>query len=107
MLEYGLIDQLKDLGWHVIFDGQMQSFKRLKPASDDNIGRMKKPRYVSAVCKEVADICHGHAKQKRLVLTLGGDHSIAMGTISGTARAYDDFCVVWVDAHAVTHPISQ
>jgi arginase len=38
------------------------------------------------------------------VLTLGGDHSIAIGTIAGTARAIRErlnreMAVVWVDAH--------
>lgn len=39
------------------------------------------------------------------MLTLGGDHSIAIGTISGTARAIRErlgreMAVIWVDAHA-------
>jgi len=36
-----------------------------------------------------------------LALTLGGDHSLAMATLSGSAAAYGDIAVVWVDAHAV------
>lgn len=44
--------------------------------ADPDIGRMKKPRLVSAVCervgKEVGDI----AKKGWLPLTLGGDHSL-------------------------------
>lgn len=42
-----------------------------------------------------------------MVLTLGGDHSIAIGTISGTAKAVRErfggrreMAVIWVDAHA-------
>ena len=41
-----------------------------------------------------------------MVLTLGGDHSIAIGTISGTAKAIKErlggreMAVIWVDAHA-------
>jgi len=42
----------------------------------------------------------GHAKKGELPVTLGGDHSLAMGTISGTLEAYPDACVIWVDAHA-------
>lgn len=33
-------------------------------------------------------------------MTLGGDHSLAMGTIAGTKRKYPNAGVVWVDAHA-------
>ena len=40
----------------------------------------------------------------RFVLTVGGDHSIAMGTISGAQKATKDrlgrdIAVIWVDAH--------
>ncbi|KAJ1673200.1 Arginase, catabolizes arginine to ornithine and urea [Spiromyces aspiralis] len=36
----------------------------------------------------------------KFALTLGGDHSIAMGTICGTAEKYgDDLRVIWIDAH--------
>lgn len=33
-------------------------------------------------------------------LTLGGDHSVAIGTITGHAQVNPDLCVLWVDAHA-------
>jgi len=48
---------------------------------------------------------YSHAKEGRCVLTLGGDHSIAVGTIAGTAKAIRErlgmeLAVIWVDAHA-------
>jgi len=66
---------------------------------------MKNPRAVSAVTKRIADQVYTHAKEGRLVLTLGGDHSIAIGTIGGTAKAIRErlgreMAVIWVDAHA-------
>ena len=33
-------------------------------------------------------------------LALGGDHSMAIGTIAGHAQVNPDLCVLWVDAHA-------
>jgi arginase len=35
-----------------------------------------------------------------MVVTLGGDHSIAMGSIAATSRFYPDLSVIWIDAHA-------
>jgi len=66
---------------------------------------MKNPRAVSAVTKRIADQVYTHAKEGRLVLTLGGDHSIAIGTIGGTAKAIRErlgreMAIIWVDAHA-------
>jgi arginase len=43
---------------------------------DPDIGRMKKPRLVSAVCERVASEVGAAAKQGALPLTLGGDHSL-------------------------------
>ena len=66
---------------------------------------MKNPRAVSAVTKALTSQVYSHASQGRLVLTLGGDHSIAIGTIVGTSRAIRErlgreMAVIWVDAHA-------
>ena len=66
---------------------------------------MKNPKAVSAVTRRIADQVYSHAAAGRLVLTLGGDHSIAIGTIGGSARAVRErlgreLAVIWVDAHA-------
>lgn len=66
---------------------------------------MKRPLTVSAVTQQLSRQVYEHAQQGRCVLTLGGDHSIAIGTISGTAQAIRErlgreLAVIWVDAHA-------
>lgn len=33
------------------------------------------------------------------MLTVGGDHSVSTGSISGLLRYYKDLKVIWVDAH--------
>jgi len=66
---------------------------------------MKNPRAVSAVTRRIADQVYTQAREGRMVLTLGGDHSIAIGTIGGSAKAIRErlgreIAVIWVDAHA-------
>ena len=39
-------------------------------------------------------------KNEDLLLTVGGDHSIAAATIPAIRKVYKDLKVVWVDAHA-------
>jgi len=95
----GLIDQLNALGWKVDFGGHHQ-FEDISANGDPPIGKLKNPRLVSRVTKAVAETVGGHAKNGKLALTLGGDHSLAMGTISGTLSQYPDACVIWIDAHA-------
>lgn len=80
-------------------------YRELVPASDPDYRGMKNPLTVSAVNRELANQVYQHASQGRLVLTLGGDHSIAIGTLAGSARAARerlgrDIAVIWVDAHA-------
>jgi arginase len=55
---------------------------------------------IKAVCDELADIVQNVVAQGSFPLVLGGDHSIAMGTIAGIARARGKAPgVIWVDAH--------
>ena len=66
---------------------------------------MKRPAAVSAATRRLSEQVHAHAAAGRFVLTLGGDHSIAIGSIAGVARAVRrrlgrELAVVWVDAHA-------
>ncbi|CED82999.1 arginase [Phaffia rhodozyma] len=101
LLSAGLIPQLEALHWKVNFQKPLpESFLALNPKDDPPIGRMQNPRSVSKVCKEVSKQVSEACKAGELPLTLGGDHSLAMGTIAGTMSKYPNACVVWVDAHA-------
>ncbi len=56
---------------------------------------------IQAVCKELAGIVEGVIRGGAFPLVLGGDHSIAMGTIAGVTRARGGTPpgLIWVDAH--------
>jgi arginase len=55
---------------------------------------------IKAVCDELAGIVEAVIAGGAFPLVLGGDHSIAMGTIAGVARARGNAPgVIWVDAH--------
>ncbi|THG94817.1 hypothetical protein EW145_g8071 [Phellinidium pouzarii] len=99
LINAGLVDQLKELGWNVQFDGHHQ-FEEVSAESDPPIGVLKNPRLVSRVSRSVADVVGSHARRGELPVTIGGDHSLAMGTISGTLSHHPDACVIWIDAHA-------
>lgn len=55
---------------------------------------------VDILCRSVAAQVEELVKAKKLAVTIGGDHSLALGTIYGTSRVYSEYCVVWIDAHA-------
>jgi arginase len=53
------------------------------------------------VCNDLAGVVELAVKEGGLPIVLGGDHSIAMGTLSGLTRARGEPPgVIWVDAHA-------
>jgi arginase len=55
---------------------------------------------IAAVCDELAALVEQIVRSGRFPLVLGGDHSIAMGTIGGIAKARGRAPgVIWVDAH--------
>lgn len=97
LLKAGLQDVLKDIGWKPDFTGHLQ-FE--KPQKDDPIGVVKNARYVSSTTKIVYEKVKKAAAEGKFPLTIGGDHSIAIGTIAGVQAKYPDACVIWIDAHA-------
>ncbi|XP_053130467.1 arginase-2, mitochondrial isoform X3 [Hemicordylus capensis] len=58
------------------------------------------PRTVGLACQVLADTVNGAVASGHNCVTIGGDHSLAVGSISGHARHYPHLCVIWVDAHA-------
>jgi arginase len=57
---------------------------------------------VKSVCEEVCDRAADLVEEGLFPIFLGGDHAIAIGTVSGVARSTSGLRtgVIWVDAHA-------
>uniref|UniRef100_A0AC11C494 Arginase 2 n=1 Tax=Ovis aries TaxID=9940 RepID=A0AC11C494_SHEEP len=58
------------------------------------------PRSVGLANQELAEVVSRAVSGGYSCVTVGGDHSLAIGTISGHARHCPDLGVIWVDAHA-------
>lgn len=106
LIESGLLTQLRDeLNYNLHGHDTVHSYRDLVPKEDPPFRNMKNPKAVSSVTERLCDQVYEHAKEGRMVLTLGGDHSIAIGTIAGTAKAVRErlgreIAVIWVDAHS-------
>jgi arginase len=55
---------------------------------------------IKAACEDVAERVKEAREQGQTPLVLGGDHSVALGTLGGLAAASGAGGVVWFDAHA-------
>ncbi|TPX16592.1 uncharacterized protein E0L32_012420 [Thyridium curvatum] len=107
LIEAGLLTQLRDeLGYKLHGHDEVHNYAALAPKDDPDYRGMKNPRAVSAVTRRIAEQVYEQAREGRMVLTLGGDHSVAIGTIAGSAKATRErlggreIGVIWVDAHA-------
>jgi arginase len=59
-------------------------------------------RFLEAIkqaCERVAELVRRAAAEGLEPLVLGGDHSVALGTLGGLARAHGPGGVLWIDAH--------
>jgi arginase len=54
---------------------------------------------IKEACDHVASLVEGASRDGLLPLVLGGDHSIALGTLAGLARTHGPGGVLWIDAH--------
>ncbi|KAK7502699.1 hypothetical protein BaRGS_00005949 [Batillaria attramentaria] len=77
-------------------------------ADDKPWNKVKNPRSVGLANKKVAEMVAKITKNRQIALTLGGDHSVAIGSIYGHAQSCPNLVVVWVDAHAdLNTPLSS
>jgi arginase len=56
-------------------------------------------REILKACERVADKVAAAREESRMPVVLGGDHSVALGTLGGLARVAGPGGVLWVDAH--------
>lgn len=99
--EFGIISKLETMGYDVEDFGDVQ-FEQMKVDPPHN--NVKYPRTVGAASKKIADKVSNIISQDKVALTLGGDHSMTIGTLFGHAQVKPDLKVVWVDAHADINP---
>jgi len=94
----GLSDQLRRLGHNVRDVGNIV----VPQPESQPIGnpRLKYLDSIVQVAEDLAQTVTEALKTDEFPLILGGDHSIALGSISGVANVYRHVGVIWVDAHA-------
>jgi arginase len=54
---------------------------------------------IRATCERVARLVRRAVEEDHLPLVLGGDHSVALGTLGGLAAKLGPGGVIWIDAH--------
>lgn len=97
----GLQGRIKQLGHQVEDMGNIS----VKQAEEQHYGE-KRAKYIKEIaetCRELAETVKRTVEEGLLPLVLGGDHSIAVGTLSGVAAHFQkkekNIGYIWLDAH--------
>ncbi|KAJ1445581.1 hypothetical protein M885DRAFT_626047 [Pelagophyceae sp. CCMP2097] len=106
----GLRDVLTELRWHVDDKGDvdMESSEPARSPPPKAASRSSAPgapgaKHAAAIgagSKRLFDACVAAHHAGSFVLTLGGDHSVALGSVAAALAARPETRVLWVDAHA-------
>jgi arginase len=97
------------------YSGLMQAIKKLNiryrdlgnisvpvPEESNNDTLASRPRYtkeIAEISKTLSRIVAESLTAGNMPLVLGGDHSIATGTLLGVQSVYKNIGVIWMDAH--------
>lgn len=94
----GAIQRLEALGHDVTDEGDIRIGQTT--ADHDTNTKLRNLPEVIETSTKLADKVSEVISNKRFPLVLGGDHSIAIGTLAGLAKNYENLGVIWYDAHA-------
>jgi len=103
-----LYDRLRELGIPEVLDhGNLPV--PIREGLDANDVSAKYLDVIERVCADLAQFVEESVRSGGLPIVLGGDHSIAMGTLAGLTRAHGGPPgLVWVDAHSdINNPQSS
>jgi arginase len=98
----GLNEKLASLGYEVEDLGNIAVEQPEKlPVGPTNARYLPQ---IAHTCARLAGMVRGAIDEGRVPLVLGGDHSVAMGTVAGVASHFrergEKIGLIWVDAHA-------
>ncbi len=94
----GMIERLEMLGYDVEDLGDLRIERPNRNELDEN-PKLKNLKQIVTACTELATKVDNVLERKRIPVILGGDHSIAIGTLAGVTKHYNNLGVIWFDAH--------
>lgn len=71
-------------------------------SEEDKFARSKSMKYLDAIVEvnnNLAELVYDTLRGGAFPLVIGGDHSLGLGSASGVGKCFDDFGIIWLDAH--------
>ena len=98
----GLVKKIESIGYKVSDRGDITV--PVRDSLSEAIHQQKFLEPIIDICQELCDRTYSALKSDSIPLMIGGDHSVAVGSIAGVSKFYQeqqkDIGVIWVDAHA-------
>ena len=94
----GVVDRIEELGHSVTDEGDIQIGQA--DGSVDTSTNLRNLKVITEATEALGDKVFEVAEAGNFPLVLGGDHSIAIGTLSGISERHENLGVIWYDAHA-------
>ncbi|MBU9723788.1 MULTISPECIES: arginase [Bacillaceae] len=94
----GVVERLEALNFEVDDRGDVEIGRpnKLDVKNDKNLKDLNEVVKANEI---LADAVSNAVEKGNFPLVLGGDHSIAIGTLAGVANKYENLGVIWFDAH--------
>ena len=93
----GIVERLESLGYTVEDLGDIYVTGSEKPRN--KMASSEKLEAIAETTQKLAEQIDQVVKNGEFPLVLGGDHSVAVGTLAGVAKHYKSLGVIWYDAH--------
>ncbi|MFC4559614.1 arginase [Virgibacillus kekensis] len=94
----GLLEKLEGLDYNVDDLGDVP-ISRPDSRHERQDGDLRNLKQVADASLKLAEMVDQEVSDKRFPLVLGGDHSIAIGSLAGISKHYENLGVIWYDAH--------
>ncbi|HLR81053.1 MAG TPA: arginase [Bacillota bacterium] len=94
----GVVQRLEQLNYRIQDLGNI-SVRQSNQENIDKSNNLNNVTQVVQVNERLAEIVSEQIKNDYFPLILGGDHSIAIGSLAGIAKHYNNLGVIWYDAH--------
>ncbi|TGB02045.1 arginase [Halobacillus salinus] len=94
----GMIERLEQLNYVIEDLGDIE-IPRPKSNKESKLDNLRNLNEIAEGTTRLAEKVDEVVEKGSFPLVLGGDHSIAMGTLAGLAKHYDNLGVIWYDAH--------
>ena len=93
----GIDDRLAALGLDCVDLGNVET--AVAEAAEEVDPRARFLPDIKRACERIARLVSGVTRERKVPIVLGGDHSVAIGTLGGMAAVHGPGGVIWFDAH--------